>query len=135
MIEVFLLFNLFYCRNLNFRERLAMAVFLIVFTLSLVLHNDSFLARPAVWNIASTEAPVIVGVPMVVSLPLSTRRTLLKTTLSPFLYSPGRVSIRITSPTATGYCLPPVAIIANSVIPRPYYTKNLKSKGPIGDLK
>src|SRR3989338_4305231 len=57
------------------------------------------------------------GVPIVVSLPSSTSKTLSKEILSPFLYSTSFAfifSIETKLPLETLYCLPPVCITANS---------------------
>ncbi len=73
---------------------------------------------------------------MVVSEPLSTRRTLSNTTLSPTAKAPDSFSTFNTSPTATLYCLPPVSITANSFIGHILH-KNLKkgkSRGILGGM-
>src|SRR3989344_537028 len=67
---------------------------------------------------------------MVVSLPLSTRSTLSKTSLSTTLKVPVIFSILTTSPTETLYCLPPVCITANSAIIPLFYLYSIKYQAP-----
>src|SRR3989344_2754807 len=76
--------------------------------------TSTFLSRPTFTSCAVTFAPLIYGVPIVVSLPSSTIKTLSKISLSPSLYSPESFSICKVLPAETTYCLPPVAITANS---------------------
>jgi len=79
--------------------------------------------------VASTFAPFIKGVPIVVSFPSSTNKTSSKVTLSPTLAVSESFSIFIESPLDTLYCFPPVFITANSI--GQYTTRKLKLLQPL----
>src|ERR1035437_10331251 len=78
--------------------------------------------------VASTIAPLMNGAPIVVSVPLSTSKTLSNETLSPILAESESFSIFIESPFETLYCFPPVLMTANSIAQ--YTTRKLNLLQP-----